>query len=119
MGDLSSAGEAAALVAILTSAALSLHTADPGDDGSNEVSGGSYARKNLGTFTDSGSNPTSASNDNAIMWDAATTDWGTVTHVGVWVSGTFYGGKAVATPKLIETGDVASFPATAFIGQAD
>lgn len=51
MSDLPPASQATMVQAILTGTLkVSLHTADPGTTGSNEVSGGSYARQN-GTFS--------------------------------------------------------------------
>lgn len=71
----------------------------------DEVSGGSYARKEV-TFAGA-SNGTSATNA-TVTFDAATANWGTITHVAVMdnVSGgnvLFWG--AVTTAKTIETGD--------------
>lgn len=71
----------------------------------DEVSGGSYARKAV-TFA-AASSGTSATNA-TVTFDAATGNWGTITHVAVMdqlTSGNvlFYG--AVTTAKTIETGD--------------
>lgn len=72
---------------------------------SAEVSGGSYARK-AATFAvaSGGSAATSAT----ITFDAATANWGTVTHVAVMDAASggnvlFHG--AVTSSKTIETGD--------------
>jgi hypothetical protein len=71
----------------------------------DEVSGGSYARKTV-TFSaaSSGTSSTSAT----VTFDTATGNWGTITHVAVMDALTagnvlFWG--AVTTPKTIETGD--------------
>ena len=71
----------------------------------DEVSGGSYARK-LVTFAaaSGGTAATSAT----VTFDTATANWGTITHVAVLDSLTsgnvlFWG--AVTTSKTIETGD--------------
>jgi len=71
----------------------------------DEVSGGSYARKAV-TFA-AASSGTSATNA-TVTFDTATADWGSITHVAVMdalTSGNvlFYG--AVTTPKTIENGD--------------
>ena len=119
---ISSAGEAAALAALLTGRYISLHTGDPGDDGADEVSGNGYARVSGGTFTASGGNPTTASNDGVIEFDAATGSWGTVSYFGVWSAasgGTFLGGSSVAVPKAYGAEDIARFDAEALEFEAD
>ena len=70
-----------------------------------EVSGGSYARKAASFAAASGG---SCSTDATITFDAATANWGTITHVAVMDAATagnvlFYG--AVTSAKTIETGD--------------
>lgn len=86
---------------------VSLHTGSPGDanDGGNEVSGGSYTRK-AATFAAASSG--SASTNATITFDAATANWGTITHIGIYDASTsgnllFHG--AVTTSKTIESGD--------------
>jgi hypothetical protein len=86
---------------------VSLHTGSPGDadDGANEVSGGSYVRKEA-SFGSAASG--SASTDATITFDAATANWGTITHIGIYDASTsgnllFHG--AVTTSKTIESGD--------------
>ena len=71
----------------------------------DEVSGGSYARK---TAAFSAASSGSASTSATITFDAATANWGTITHVAVIDNSTsgnvlFWG--AVTTSKTIETGD--------------
>ena len=71
----------------------------------DEISGGSYARKPV-TFA-AASSGTSSTNA-TVTFDTATGNWGTITHVAVMDSLTgvnvlFWG--AVTTPKTIETGD--------------
>ena len=71
----------------------------------DEVSGGSYARKAV-TFA-AASGGTSATNA-TVTFDAATANWGTVTHVAVMDQATggnvlFWG--AVTTSKNIDQGD--------------
>jgi hypothetical protein len=74
----------------------------------DEVSGGSYARKSVAfAAASSGSAATSAT----VTFDAASATWGTITHVAVMdalTSGNvlFYG--AVTTSKTIESGDTFS-----------
>lgn len=69
-----------------------------------EISGGSYARKSV-AFTVSGN---TATNSATVTFDAATANWGTITHVAVMDASTsgnvlFWG--AVTTSKTIESGD--------------
>lgn len=82
-------------VAGLTSAAthVSLHTANPGSDGSNEVTGGSYARQ--ATSWAAASAGTVATDAN-IVFNVPTST--TITHLGYWSAssgGTFYGWRAL------------------------
>ena len=72
MTGLSSAGEAAVLTPLTTTAYVSLHTADPGDTGANEISGSAYARVGPVTFGNAGNNPTVASNSAIVTFPAAT-----------------------------------------------
>jgi hypothetical protein len=92
---------------------LSLHTANPDEDGSGaEVSttGTAYARQTV-AFTTSGN---TTSNTSAVEYPTATANFGTVTHVGVYDAAT--GGNllcyaALTSSKVIETGDVFRVPA--------
>lgn len=116
MVGLSSSGETAVLSPLTTTAYVSLHTADPGDAGTSEVSGSAYARQGAVTFTNAGNNPTVASNSAIVTFPVATGAWGTITHFGIWsavTAGTFRGSGAVATPKAVNTGDTARFAAGA------
>jgi hypothetical protein len=108
---LSSYGENLALVALLTGRYVSLHTAEPDNAGSDEVSGGSYARLSV-SFSASGGNPTVFANTAALEFPQATFTWDTVTHFGVWTAltaGSFIGSGALDDPRLIEMGDTARF----------
>lgn len=116
MTGLSPAGETAVLAPLTTTAFVSLHTADPGTTGANEVSGGGYARQGPVTFANAGSEPTVASNSAIITYPAATAAWGTIGYFGVWTAatgGTFQGSGAVTTPKAVNSGDTARFAANA------
>lgn len=100
---------------------ISLHTADPGDTGANEVSGGSstgvYAR--IGVAATSGWTTTTAgtaSSTNAadIVFPATgTVNWSaTVTHVGIWdavSSGNMLFNGAISPSKTVSSGDVFKF----------
>lgn len=109
MTGLSSAGELTVLASITTSAFVSLHTADPGDTGTSEVSGGAYARQGPVAFTDSGANPTVAANSVIVTYPVATASWGTVAFFGLWVGGTFQGSGQITPAKTVNSGDQARF----------
>ena len=91
---------------------LSLHTANPDEDGSGtevSTSGTAYARATI-TFTTSGN---TASNDSAVEFATATANFGTVTHVGVWdasTAGNLLCYASLSSSKTIETGDVFRVP---------
>jgi len=71
----------------------------------DEVSGGSYARKAI-TFNAASNG--SADNDSTVTFDTATANWGTVTHIAVMdaaSAGNVVYWAAVSTSKLIESGD--------------
>jgi len=104
------AGSAPTLDAELS---FSLHTDDPGGDGSNEVgSGGEYTRvdvtRGTGEFADASNKATS--NTNAITFPDADPDYSgdgspvTVTHLGVWSDTTFLFGLPLTTPRTITAG---------------
>ena len=63
---------------------VGLLTAAPSDSAAGtEVAGGSYVRKAV-TWTVIGAGAAQATNTAALEWDAATADWGTVTHAGIY-----------------------------------
>ena len=114
MVGLSPAGETAILTPLTTTAYVSLHTADPGTTGANEISGGGYARQGPIAFTNAGSEPTVASNSAILTYPAATAAWGMINFFGIWTAlaaGTFQGSGAVTTPKTVNSGDTARFAA--------
>ena len=116
MVGLSSKGETAVLTPLTTTCYVSLHTADPGDTGANEVSGSGYARVGPVAFANAGNNPTVSSNSAILTYAAATGSWGTITHFGTWdalTAGNFRGSGAVKTPKAVNNGDTARFIAGA------
>jgi hypothetical protein len=92
---------------------LSLHTANPDEDGSGaevSTSGTAYARETV-AFTTSGS---TTSNTAAVEYATATANYGTVTHVGVYDAssgGNLLAYAALSSSKTIETGDVFRVPA--------
>lgn len=92
---------------------VALFTADPTDANSGtEVTtvGTAYARQTV-TFTTSGA---TTSNDSAVEYATATSNYGTVSHIGIYDAST--GGNLLAhasltSSKTIETGDVFRIPA--------
>ena len=88
---------------------ISLHTASPGSAGTNEVSGGSYARASV-----SASNFTAASGGEFTLNAPLNFNGpasGAATHIGIWDASNFLGGGAI-------TGDTAFNAEGAFILQA-
>ena len=92
---------------------LSLHTANPDEDGSGaevSTSGTAYARQTV-AFTTSGN---TTSNTSAVEYPTATASFGTVTHVGVYdasTAGNLLAYAALTSSKAIDTGDVFRVPA--------
>jgi hypothetical protein len=86
---------------------VGLHTADPTDAGTGaevSTSGTAYARESVSFSV---TNDT-ASNSGTVTFNAATANWGTISHVGVWDASSggnllFHG--SVTSAKTIETGD--------------
>ena len=110
---------------------IALFTAAPSDSGGGtEVTGGSYARVQVGPSvstwkstngaTSGASSGTSGIflNASTITFPAPTANWGSVTHVGVFDASTsgnllFHG--SLTTPKTVNNGDPApTFPADSF-----
>lgn len=85
---------------------VSLHTADVTDNGTGiEVTGGGYSRKPISFALASAG---SITNNATVLFDEATTDWGTITHIAFWDASSggnllFHG--PLASPKTISTGD--------------
>jgi len=116
MVGLSPAGETAVLAPLTTTAYVSLHTADPGTTGANEVSGGAYARQGSVAFTNAGNEPTVASNSAIVTFPVATANWGTISYFGLWTAvsgGAFQGSGSITTPAAVNSGDTARFVAGA------
>lgn len=86
---------------------LSVHTADPGATGANEVTGGSYARQAAGYNTASGGACALAAAVNFAGMPA-----GTFTHVGIWDTNAttpkYLQGAALAVAKTLGAGDTLS-----------
>lgn len=101
---------------------VSLHTADPGEDGANsEVSGNSYARVTAANSTATWTRTNSQiANNTPISFSAPSpSSWGTVTHFGIWKHSTsqaaanYIGGAALDNPRTTTAGVGLSFAAGA------
>ena len=117
---LATAGEAAALAALLASRYISLHTGIP--TGGNEVATVSYARQAAGPWTDTGNNPTVATNDALITFPTATADWGAITYFGIYDAvsgGNLIAYAATSVTKTVLNGDIARFPIGSLSVSAD
>lgn len=79
----------------------SLHTSEPNDSGSNEVTVGVYSRQPIDWA--SASNGTAVSDD-AIVFDVPGST--TITHLGYWsaeTNGTFYGSRPLNASQTFAT----------------
>lgn len=122
MTGLSPYGEATVLASILTTVYVSLHSADPGPTGANEIAGNAYARQGPTTFANSGSNPTVAANTAIVAYPTATADWGNVGFFGLWTAltgGSFEGSGALDAVRDVLSGDQVRFLAGALTTSAD
>ena len=109
---------------------VGLLTAAPTDSSTGSTvtevaSGNAYSRVTVSNWTVSGTNPTEASNTAAIEFATATGNWGTVSHIGLFDSGTVGAGNllayvnlsdpnnsSTAVTKSIQNGDVFRILAT-------
>jgi hypothetical protein len=86
---------------------VSLHTADPTDDGSGtEVSGGSYVRQ-AATFGAPSNGVSTTTAD--VTFPQATASWGTIGWIGIWdaeTTGNLLYHTALDASKSIDTGDI-------------
>lgn len=87
----------------VTTAYVSLHTADPGETGASEATGGSYARQSA-AFDVAASGATA--NSGAINFTSMPAT--TITHIGVWdasSAGNFLWGGSATASKTTQAGD--------------
>lgn len=112
---LADAGETTVLDALLTGRFLSLHVAAPP---TGEVAGLNYIRQPVTFAKTAGPDPSVYRNSALIQFPAAGSEWGTVTHFGIWTDvsgGQLLAYNAVSTAKPIEADDVARWPIGALI----
>jgi len=88
---------------------LSLHTANPTEDASGggeiSTSNSGYGRQTAAFSVTNNQATTSA----AVEWNTATSNWGTITHIGVWdasTSGNMLAYSALTDSKTVNSGDV-------------
>ncbi len=94
----------------VSSVKVSLHTADPGETGANEVTGGTYTQQTAAF--DAAVNP-AGTNQNTSVINFTLMPVCVVTHVGVWdSSGNFLWGGALSSPRTVaNAGDTFQIPA--------
>lgn len=94
---------------------VSLHTADPTDDGSGaEVSGNNYSRVEIANNQTTWSEAVNGTLSNAIAieFPVPSGSWGTVTHFGIWdasTNGNLLAYGALTASKTPGSGDDVSF----------
>lgn len=85
---------------------IGLHTSDPTDAASNEISGNGYARQSV-TFSVSGN---TATTNATVTFPAATgSTWGVISHCSIWTAqsaGTMIAHSALTASKTIAVGDI-------------
>lgn len=79
---------------------ISLHTADPGTTGSNELSGGSYSRS---TASFPAASNGQSSNSASVVWTDLPAS--TLTHCGWWRGSTFLFGAPLTQARTLASGD--------------
>ena len=100
------------ITALTSGLFVSLHSDDPGPTGTSEIGFGGYGRVGGTTFSNSGSDPTTASNSSIIAFSPASADWGQVSYVGLWDAlsgGNFRGSGPLTDVKTIQTADSVRF----------
>lgn len=82
---------------------VSLHTADPGRTGANEVAPGNGLARQQATFTDPLN--MAASNKDLLKFGRPEKDAGTATHLGVWsATGDYLYGVSLSEPTALKAG---------------
>ena len=87
---------------------VSLHSADPAQTGTGEVTGGGYSRKSA-TFS-VGTDKTTSNTGDIEFTNMPTV---TVTHIGLWsatTAGDFWWGGSLAVSKALTSGDTLKIP---------
>lgn len=92
----------------LSGVTVSLHTADPGDTGANEVTGGSYAKQAVAFNAASAGATTNTSVEEYPDMPAVT-----VSHLGFWDGANYLWGSPLDTPRVVAAGNTFRFAAGA------
>jgi len=79
---------------------MSLHTADPGTTGANEVTGGAYSRQQVSYGSAANGSIKNISTATFAGLPAAT-----ITHAGFWKNGQFCQGAALTASRTVLAGD--------------
>lgn len=96
----------------VAAAYASLHSGDPGLDGSNELSGNDYAR--VQTEFDAPSPTGQTDNTNVETYTAASGDWAEASHCGLWDAGSagnFLVGGSLDSAVTVLSGEIARWAA--------
>lgn len=80
---------------------VSLHTASPGTNGANEVTGGSYTKE-----SETYAAASAGTSDLATPLEFGPMPAVTITHYGLWAGATFKGGNPLSTPRTLLAGDL-------------
>jgi hypothetical protein len=91
---------------------VSLHSADPGLDGANELSGNNYGRVNASACFPAAALGVCA-NDAIVQFPVPSGAWTTATHFGLWDAetvGNFLRGAALTAPRTGTLGADVEFP---------
>lgn len=106
-------------IVVTQTVVISLHTADPGDTGDNEITGSHRITLTASTdwssyATSSGARVTTNANDEEFTNSASADE--EVTHFTMWEDDgtTFLLSNAVTNPQQLTTGNPVSFPAGSF-----
>jgi hypothetical protein len=116
---LASVGETTVLNSLLVGRFLSLHTAPPP---LGEASGGAYARQSVTFAKTTGPDPTVYSNTALVQFPAATANWGTITHFGVWTAlsgGNLLAYNIVSVVKPVYIDDIVRWEVGALVVSTD
>lgn len=99
----------------LTTFYISFHSADPGNDGSNELSAGNYARTQHDNWQSGGAGVAANTGTGASV--VASSNIGTATHFGVWdalSAGNFIAGNSMPISRAWNTGTRLTWADSAF-----
>jgi hypothetical protein len=92
---------------------LSLHTADPGTTGADELPAAAGYARQASTF-DPAVGDTADTAAQVVFGPATGTPWAQVTYAGAWDAlsgGNFLGGGVLTTPRTVGVGDSAQYVA--------